>query len=212
MYMKSKMAAKTARAERLIPAVLLCAALLLGWACPVRAQQKDKKNKKDAPASDTSPTTSLLPDQQQIDYQISTMLGAWQVGDVEKLHQTYADDAVIVSGSWGPPIIGWANYAPVYQQLRGRMSQVRMDRSNTYIKVDGNVAWACYQWDFSAAIDGQVSGSQGLATLIFEKRDGRWLIVHNHTAMLRAAQPSTPAGPGNAPSAIQPTASSPGPR
>jgi len=25
------------------------------------------------------------------------------------------------------------------------MKQVRMDRSNTYIKVSGTVAWACYQ-------------------------------------------------------------------
>jgi ketosteroid isomerase-like protein len=188
----------TGRVPRVVATVLLFAAILLGLAWPAAAQQKDKKNKKDAPASGSNATT-LMTDEQQVDYQISTMLGAWQIGDIEKLHQTYADDVVVVSGTWGPPIIGWANYAPVYQQLRGRMDHVRMDRTNTLIKVAGTFAWACYQWDFSAAVDGQVSGSQGLATLIFEKRDGHWLIVHNHTAMLQTARPAsgstTPATP-----------------
>lgn len=197
----------TGRVQRVVPTVLLCTALLLGLAWPTAAQQKDKKNKKDAPALGSNATT-LMTDEQQVDYQISTMLGAWQIGDVEKLHQTYADDVVVVSGSWGPPIIGWANYAPVYQQLRGRMDHVRMDRTNTLIKVAGNFAWACYQWDFSAAIDGQVSGSQGLATLIFEKRDGHWLIVHNHTALLQAARPA----PGSAPPAVPSAQNNPGAR
>jgi ketosteroid isomerase-like protein len=197
----------TGRVHRVVPTVLLCAALFIGFAGPAVAQQKDKKNKKDAPAPSSNATT-LMTDEQQVDYQISTMLGAWQIGDVEKLHQTYADDVVVVSGTWGPPIIGWANYAPVYQQLRGRMDHVRMDRTNTLIKVAGNFAWACYQWDFSAAIDGQVSGSQGLATLIFEKRDGHWLIVHNHTAMLQAARP----GSGNTPSATPSAQNNPGAR
>jgi len=44
--------------------------------------------------------------------------------------------------------MGWANYLAIYQQQRTRMQRVRMDRSNTVIKVAGNVAWACYQWDF----------------------------------------------------------------
>jgi ketosteroid isomerase-like protein len=206
--MKPTIPPKTGRVCRVVPAVLICGALLLGWALPAGAQQKDKKNKKDALAN-TNPTT-LMTDEQQVDYQISTMLGAWQVGDIEKLHQTYADDVVMVSGTWGPPIIGWANYAPVYQQLRGRMDHVRMDRSNTLIKTAGNFAWACYQWDFSASIDGQVSGSQGLATLIFEKRDGRWLIVHNHTAMIQAVPVSAPAGTVNSPPVMQPTQNNPG--
>ena len=104
-------------------------------------QQKDKKNKnkKDAPAADNTSPSSMMSDEQQIDYQISTMLGAWQVNDLEKLHQTYAEDVVIVSGNWAPPIVGWANFSAMYQQQRAQMQQVRMDRSNTAIKVFGNL-------------------------------------------------------------------------
>src|SRR5260370_35669124 len=92
-------------------------------------------------------------DEQRSDYTHSEMLGAWQLGDIEKLHKDYADDVAIVNGSWAPPILGWTNYLAVYEQQRARMQQVRMDRSNTYIKVSGTVGWACYQWDFAAVVE-----------------------------------------------------------
>ena len=206
--MKQTMRPKTAHVYRVVLGFLLCSALVLGSPNPAGAQQ-NKKNKKDTSASSTTPTT-MMSDEQQVDYAISTMLGAWQFGDAEKLHQSYADDVMIVSGVWGPPIVGWADYAPLYLQQRGRMQQVRMDRSNTFIKVVGTFAWACYQWDFSATIDGQESGSQGQTTLIFEKRNGHWLIVHNHTSQVQAKL--APTTPGSAPPATQPPANKPASR
>jgi ketosteroid isomerase-like protein len=202
MRMRQTMRPKTVPLHRVFLGFLLCGALLLGSASPAAAQQKDKKNKKETPAASKAPVT-LMTDEQQVDYQISSMLGAWQIGDAQKLHESYADDVMIVSGSWGPPVIGWANYAPLYQQQRGRMLQVRMDRSNTYIRVVGTFAWACYQWDFSATIDGQLSGSQGQTTLVFEKRNDHWLIVHNHTSLVQA-KAATPAGPGSTTPPTQP--------
>jgi ketosteroid isomerase-like protein len=208
--MRQTMRPKTAHVHRVVLGFLLCSALLFGLAGPAAAQQKEKKNKKDTPPANGTPAT-MMSDEQQVDYQISTMLGAWQFGDASKLHESYADDVIIVSGVWGPPIIGWANYAPLYQQQRGRMHQVRMDRSNTFIKVAGTFAWACYQWDFSATIEGLMSGSQGQTTLIFEKRNGKWLIVHNHTSMIQGKM-ANPAAPGNAPPATQPPANNPATR
>jgi ketosteroid isomerase-like protein len=173
---------------------MLCLGVLLGAATQAAAQQKEKKNKKDAPAPSTTPILPL-PDEQQIDYLVSTMLGAWQVGDVEKLHQCYADDVTIVSATWNPPVIGWSNYLPLYQQQRARMQQVRMDRSNSFIKVNGNSGWATYQWDFSGTVDGQPSVSQGHMTLVMEKRNDKWVIVLNHTSVAegRPVNTGTPA-------------------
>src|SRR5260370_6975992 len=102
-----------------------------------------------------------LNDEQQIDYLLSEMLGAWQLGDVEKLRTDYADDVAIVNGSWAPPIIGWTNYLAVYQQQRARMQQVRMDRSNTYIKASGTVGWASYQLYFAGGVDGSDTHAHG---------------------------------------------------
>lgn len=178
--------------RKMRPALLLLlgAAMLLAAAGPASAQ-KDKKKKSDAPA-DATPM-SAMPDEQQIDYLISEMLGAWQIGDTEKLHKDYADDVSVVNGGWAPPVFGWASYLASYQQQRTRLARVRMDRNNTYIKVSGTVAWACYQWDFSGTVDGQPSTAQGQTTLVLEKRSGRWLIVHNHTSLVQASQPAVPA-------------------
>lgn len=174
---------------------LLAFAFLLANLSPVTAQS-NKKNKKDkSQPTDNSKTAIPLSDEQQIDYMLSEMLGAWQVGDIEKLHSTYADDISLVNGTWAPPVIGWTNYLPIYQQQRAHMQRVRMDRSNTYIKVSGNTGWACYQWDFSADVDGQPAQSQGQTTVVVEKRNNHWVIVHNHTSLSPAAQQPAPANP-----------------
>lgn len=189
--------------QRTMLVFLTAAALLFSMASPASAQkEKKQKKKKNAPGAETG---QIIPmeDQQQIDYMISQMLGAWQVGDVEKLHTYFADDVSIVNGAWAPPILGWANYLAVYQQARTRMQQVRMDRDNSYIKVSGNFAWACYQWEFNAVSGDEPTASRGQTTLIFEKRNGRWLIIHNHTSLIETAHAAA------APGAPQPPASQP---
>jgi ketosteroid isomerase-like protein len=194
-----------ARILRLIGVMVGCAALLTAAALPSTAQ-KDKKNKKDAAKSSDGQPIIPMSDEQQIDYMISGMLGAWQLGDVERLHQYYADDVMIVSGTWAPPVMGWTTYARLYQQQRARVQQVRMDRLNTYVKVQGNFAWACYQWDFGGTVDGQPMSSQGQTTLVLEKRNNHWLIAHNHTSVAQAPMPVAPNNPNNNPANTPPTA------
>src|SRR6202521_3176070 len=196
------------RAFRLALSAAIIAMLALACASPAAAQ-KDKKKKSEIqkPADSTNPLVPMS-DENQIDYMISEMLGAWQVGDIEKLHKDYADDVIVVNGAYAPPIIGWTNYLAVYQEQRARMQQVRMDRSNTYIKVSGTVGWACYQWDFAAVVDGQPTESQGQTTVVLEKRNNRWVIVHNHTSLAPRAPQTIPA---NAPS-VQQQPAKPAPR
>jgi ketosteroid isomerase-like protein len=205
--MAAKPVPAVTRSLRALFTLAIGIAILLSTASPAVAQKK-KKNP-DAPA-DTH-TTIPMPDEQQIDYNTSEMLGAWQVGDADRLHKTYADDAVFVSGLWAPPVFGWSNFLSSYQLQRARMQQVRLDRVNTYIKVRGTVGWACYQWDFSGTVDGQPMTARGQTTLVFEKRNDHWLIVHNHTSVAQAAPPTTaqppqPALPANT---SQPQASKP---
>jgi ketosteroid isomerase-like protein len=175
---------ETSRMFRFVLSAAIIAVLALACASPAAAQ-KDKKKKSETqqPADSTNPLVPMS-DENQIDYMISEMLGAWQVGDVEKLHKDYADDVTVVNGAYAPPIIGWTNYLAIYEQQRTRMQQVRMDRSNTMIKVSGNFAWACYQWDFAAVTDGAPTTAQGQTTLVMEKRNNHWIIVHNHTSMV----------------------------
>ena len=174
--------------------IFLCGCFLLVGATPAAAQ-KDKKKKKVTTPAETTLAPPALPDEQQIDIAISEMLGAWQLGDAERLHKAYADDVSVVSGAWQAPLIGWANFFTEYQKQRARVQQVRMDRENTYVRVTGNFAWACYQWEFSGVVDGQQTGSRGQTSLVFEKRNGNWVIVHNHTSLIQSVSQPVQAPP-----------------
>jgi ketosteroid isomerase-like protein len=185
-----------------ICALLWIAATLILCVSSSNAQQKDKKKKKDAPTVDNSSANPIVPmtDEQQIDYMISEVLGAWQIGDSARMRKSYSDDVSVVNGGWAPPILGWTNYEALYKLQRSKMQQVRMDRSNTYIKVNGNAAWACYQWDFAAVIEGAPSAARGQTTYVFIKKDNHWLIAHDHTSVIQAVPAQAPSNtvPGSA--------------
>jgi len=167
--------------------ILLC----LSLASTASAQKKKKKDD----TSSTPAPVNQTPEEQKLDNSIGEMLGAWQLGDIEKLHAHYADDVDVVNGMWAPPVVGWPNYLISYQSQRARSQQVRLDRSNTLIRLapGGQTAWACYQWEFSAVVDGTPTSAFGQTTLIFEKRNDTWLIVHNHTSLIQASQATAPA-------------------
>jgi ketosteroid isomerase-like protein len=163
--------------------------LALAMLAPAFGQRKQQKPQK----GDKSVVTPSQPDERVVDTRISEMLAAWQIGNVELLHQYYADDVTVVSGNWEAPVAGWANYEQAYRAQRQRVEGVTLDRSNTLIAVRGNLAWCDYQWQFTAVVDGKPSIARGHTTLVWEKRNGRWLIVHNHTSLVGEMKEITPA-------------------
>jgi ketosteroid isomerase-like protein len=166
----------------LATALLACLPLFAGGPTAQQKQnQKDKKQESDAGAI-ASPVPP--PDGQAVDTVVSQMLGAWQVGDVEMMHKSYADDVTVVSGSWEPPLLGWANYARAFESQRARTQANRLERSNSLTKVTGNTAWCTYQWRYTGQVDGTPATAFGHTTLMLEKRAGIWLIVLNHTSVV----------------------------
>jgi ketosteroid isomerase-like protein len=168
------------------------ALVLLVAAAPATAQKnKDKKKQQqqsESPANGQG--TPPVNDTQAVDLAVGQSLGYWQIGDVDSLHKYYADDVYVVTGDWSPPLIGWDNYVKAYQAQRARVTGGRMDRTNTYIKVEGNSAWATYQFYYVATMEGKVSESRGHTTLILNKRTDRWVIVLNHSSIVESTYAS----------------------
>jgi len=182
--------------------IILAFALLIA-AIPAGAQKKDKN--KNTPTTDSVEDLRAgmhMPDSQAIDLAIGEALGYWQIGDTDSMHKYYADDVVVVSGAWEPPVIGWDNFLKAYQAQRARVSGTRMDRSNTLIKVNGNSAWATYQFVYTAQMEGKAVQYRGHTTLLLVKQADRWVITLNHSSVVDSSlpQPATPmdsAQPGN---------------
>jgi ketosteroid isomerase-like protein len=174
---------------------VLAAALLLALASPACAKQKNKK-KKSSNASEASNPVPMppLPISDQINEDIGQMLGAFELGDVAAMHKYYADYATFVSGTWEPPVVGWANYVPLYKREWSAYQNIQLIRKNTYVFHLGDVAWASYQWEFDAMDRDQPFQARGQTTLVFNNVDGKWLIVHNHTSEICQACPAAPSG------------------
>lgn len=167
--------------------------------------QNNKKNKQKGkePSADGS-AGSLLPENQGLDLLVSQMLGAWQARDVESMHKFYADDVMVISGAWEPPLIGWENYARACEAQFARTSNSRLERTNSFSKVIGETAWMTYQWQFVGNVEGKTMQAFGHTTLLLQKRAGNWLIVLNHTSAIPTDDP--PAG-SSGPTSGQPTSS-----
>ncbi len=163
-------------------------------AAPEVAQKPSKEKKDSKMKAEPVEQAGVAPqgnDNEVIDYRIAEMLAAWQIGDVNLLHSVYADDVSVVSGAYEAPIIGWANFLATYQKLRARITAAQKERRNTYTVVRGNLAWSSFQWEFHGEVDGAPANWRGQTTLVFEKRAGKWMIVHDHTSV--TADGTTPA-------------------
>jgi ketosteroid isomerase-like protein len=170
--------------------------LLLFWlagAMPAAAQKNKDKQKQQKTDSSADAKPILAPDPQMVDQAIGEFLGYWQIGDVDSMHKYFSDEVVVVSGLWEPPVVGWDSYVKAYQVQRARVTGSRMDRTNTLIKVDGNTAWATYQFYYVANVDGSQAAYHGHTTLILNKRGDRWVIVLNHSSIVPEAAPPNPA-------------------
>jgi len=173
--------ARFACARRL--ACCLAALVLFSISSSAAPDGKNKKNKgKNADAAAQSAPAPAVPDTQQIDNDIGEMLAAFQLGKVDMMHKYYSDNATFVSGTYNPPVIGWQNYAPLYQQQFAAFQGMQLNRRNTVIFTHGDVAWATYQWQFDSSFNGQPYSMRGQTTLVFNKVGDNWLIVHNHTS------------------------------
>jgi ketosteroid isomerase-like protein len=177
---------------------IVLALALVAVAIPAGAQKKNKN--KNTPATDPGEDLKFAmrkPDSQAIDQAIGEALGYWQIGDVESLHKYYAENVVMVSGAWEPPIIGWDNFLKSYQAQRAQVTGGRMDRSNTLIKVNGDSAWATYQFVYAAQVEGKMIQYRGHTTLLLVKQADRWVIALNHSSVVDSSLPE-PAAPMDA--------------
>jgi ketosteroid isomerase-like protein len=160
------------------PACALAVILFFSCSSAVWAGQKDKNSKDNLGPLPQIPMSVS----DQIDHDIGEMLGAFQVGDVEAMHKYYADNATFVSGVYAPPVVGWKNYAALYEKEKAAYPGMQLIRRNTFIFVHGDVSWACYQWEFDSMLNGKPFTARGQTTLVLNKVGQNWLIVHNHTS------------------------------
>lgn len=144
----------------------LCVILLLSAALPAGAESKK--------SGDTAEFKEL----------IHQYYEAWSSGSVEKPAPLYAKDANLVFFDVAPlKYNGWEEYKQGVQKnfFDNMTSATLTPKDDLAITRRGNVAWTTVTGHISAKMkDGKGLEADIRHTAIWEKRGGKWLIVHDH--------------------------------
>lgn len=118
--------------------------------------------------------------------QYAKMLAAWETLKAENAAPYYAHDAGLVFYDVAPlKYEGWTAYQDGAQKLFLDGAKSLKFKVNDDLKVTrrGNVAWTTRTMRISAEMkEGKPLELDCRDTVIWEKRGGRWLIVHEHVS------------------------------
>jgi ketosteroid isomerase-like protein len=65
--------------------------------------------------------------------------------------------------------------------LQKAFTERNLQPDNLAIATSGNTAWVVFDWTFTAKLaNGQPFSSKGWESHVYQKTDGRWVIVHLH--------------------------------
>lgn len=108
---------------------------------------------------------------------------AVEKGDLQALDKIWSNDASVLVFENGGVNEGWENYrnkhlAPELKSFK----DLKFAVSDIIVKADKKIAWATYKYTLAADFNKQKIETGGIGTMIFEKKDGKWLIVHSHTS------------------------------
>ena len=158
-------------------AVIFCMLLLL-YAC--------------APAEEPKDSVDLKAEEEAIREVIDNNINGLDQQDMELFASTIAhdDDLVIYGFSADACFVGWEAFEKAVKELFTLVKDSKLTLSDLKIHVtpDGKYAWATCLWDWRATMDGQAMQlSDGRWTMVFEKRETGWVMVHYHDSIGMAA-------------------------
>ncbi len=134
---------------------------------------------------------------QQVDFdaekeQINTVLDlnikASETKDIAAISNVYAHDSdMIVFGTdLAERFVGWENLEKSLKEMFAAFNDVSYEVSNRTIKIDksGDVAWFTEIQDIKLIVNEEpLEIKNARYTGVFEKRDGKWVIVQSHFSL-----------------------------
>ena len=111
---------------------------------------------------------------------------AVEKGDLAALDKIWANSEDVTVFESGHANYGWTDYrnshlAPELKEFKN----TKYAFSDLKVKVDGKTAWATFKYTLAAEMGARKIESGGLGTVVLEKRDRRWQIVHWHSSAPR---------------------------
>ena len=116
---------------------------------------------------------------------------AFETLETKEMEQVWlrASHIKCIHPGW-PLLCGWGPIMTSWERIFDNTLGMRFTLRDVRVEVSGSFGWVVLIEDLeSRGYDG-ASRAQIVTTNLFEKRDGRWFIVHNHASPILA--PPTP--------------------
>lgn len=173
--------------------VFLLSVVLAG---AVRAPASPSATSNDSPdaravALPDSVKRTLTAEERRVASAIQALFAAAERNDMAALDSIYAGTDLTVMESTGINR-GWADYRD--HHLAPEMKEMKNFRYRPFEiepHVSGNLAWAIFRYNLGGETGGRVIDNIGRGTAVLEKRRGKWVVRHTHTAS-RARRPTDP--------------------
>jgi uncharacterized protein (TIGR02246 family) len=117
---------------------------------------------------------------------------AWQRRDMDFIRDFYAHDDDMLLFFERRQLLGWPRVEKLYQNMFQHASggEVVSKTSNVEVKARDELAYVAANFHLQVTDpSGRTMTDEGRETVVFEKRDGRWVVVHRHTSF------QAPSGP-----------------
>ena len=171
-------------------ALLLVVLLLTSLA----AAQSSTKPRRTPRAAAAQPTLTEAEAGEQLRKRLQQVMNAWSTMDPDNAAKYYAKDADLVFFDLTPlEYKGWDDYYTGTKKLFANYQELNIRlRDDAQVHWKGEMAYATAIWDiFATLADGSKQQLALRWTVILERRDGDWLVVHEHvSAPLPEAAPA----------------------
>ncbi len=116
---------------------------------------------------------------------------AFESLDISQMDQVWShtDSVRCIHPGW-TLMAGWDAVRQSWEAMFRDSREMRFSISNVDIHVEGNLAWVTCSENILSDARGQIAVTTLLATNMFERRGGDWLMIHHHSSHTLPAEPS----------------------
>jgi ketosteroid isomerase-like protein len=87
-------------------------------------------------------------------------------------------------------LTGWEAVRRSWEMIFANSREMRFSITDVNVVVEGRLGWVTCTENILSETRGNISVTSLLATNIFERRPGEWLMVHHHASHILAGDPS----------------------
>lgn len=120
---------------------------------------------------------------------------AWKERDLTFIRTFFAHDPEMLLFFERRQLRGWNDVETLYENMFAHAlpGSVKSNYSNVDIKANGDMAYVAANFHLQVTNpEGEEMTDEGRVTVVFERRDDRWVVVHRHTSFQAPPGPHRP--------------------